>query len=194
MIIYINFSEEMDDESDSNDGSVVETKAGLKWHPELTRKLIHLRCDAENEVKKWIRKPNSIWTVVLKKFRRLGIVLLTEQDLENKWNSLVRSYNRRVTGISKKPKSQWPYFYGIQSVMNIIGSNQNVRSITPTQDINKSDQPPEWFLSYMKRKEATDAYKYEELRNMIVDLQHSQIENRRLILSIFKKLKIFRKL
>jgi len=193
MIIYIDFSEEMDEESDASSGSVVETKARLKWHPELTRKLIHLRSDAENEVKKWIRRPNSIWTVVLKKFRRQGIVLLTEQDLENKWNSLLRSYNRRVTGVGKKSKSNWPYFYGIQNVMNIIG-NENGRCVTPTQDVGKSDQPPEWFLSYMKKKEASDAYKYEELRNMIVDLQQSQIENRRLMLSIFKKLKIFRKL
>lgn len=192
-MIYNSYSEEMDKASVTSDDSVVETKAGLKWHPELIRKLIHLRTDAEIEVKKWIRKPSSIWTVVLKKFRRLGIVLLTEQDLENKWNSLVRSYNRRAAGISKKSKSSnWPYFYGIQNAMTVIG-NQNVRCVTPTQDAYQSDQPPEWFLSYMKRKEATDEYKYEELRNMIVDLQHSQIENRRLILSIFKKLKIFRK-
>lgn len=177
----------MDDDSDSSGKSVVETKSGIKWHPDLIRKLIHLRSDAENEVKKWIRKPNSIWTVVLKKFRRIGLVLLTEQDLENKWNSLVKSYNRRVSGISKRPKTHWPYFYGMQSVMNIIG-NECVRSITPTNDESKSDQPPDWFLSYMKRKEATDAYKHEQLRNMLVDIQHSQMENKRLILSVFKKL------
>lgn len=177
----------MDEDSDASNESVVETKAGVKWHPELTRKLIQLRSDAENEVKKWIRKPHSIWTVVLKKFRRLGIVLLTEQDLENKWNSLVRSYNRRVSGISKKPKTNWPYFCGIQSVMNIIG-NDTVHSVSPTQDDGKSDQPPEWFLNYMRRKEASDAYKHEQLKNMLVDIQHSQMENRRLILSVFKKL------
>lgn len=177
----------MDEDSDASDESVLETKAGVKWHPELTRKLIHLRSDAENEVKKWIRKPHSIWTVVLKKFRRIGIVLLTEQDLENKWNSLVRAYNRRVSGISKKPKSHWPYFYGIQSVMSIIG-NENARSVTPINDSIKSDQPPEWFLNYMQRKEASDAYKHEEIKNMLVDIQHSQMENRRLILSMFKKL------
>lgn len=177
----------MDGDSDTSDESIVETKVGVKWHPELIRKLIHLRSDAENDVKKWIRKPNSIWTVVLKKFRRLGIVLLTEQDLENKWNSLVRAYNRRVSGMSKKPKTKWPYFYGIQSAMNIMG-NESVRSFSPTQDGCKSDQPPEWFLNYMKRKEATDAHKYEQLKNMLVDIQHSQMENRKLILSVFKKL------
>lgn len=179
---------DIDEDSDASEESVVETKAGVKWHPELTRKLIHLRSDAENEVKKWIRKPNSIWTVVLKKFRRIGMVLLTEQDLENKWNSLVRAYNRRVAGISKKPKTHWPYFYGIQSVMSSIIENESARSLTHTHDDGKSDQPPEWFISYMKRKEASDAYKHEQLRNMLVDIQHSQIENRRLILSIFKKL------
>lgn len=178
---------EMDGDSDASDESVVETKAGVKWHPELIRKLILLRSDAENDVKKWIRKPNSIWTVVLKKFRRLGIVLLTEQDLENKWNSLVRAYNRRVSGMSKRPKTHWPYFSGIQNVMNIIG-NESICSVTPTQDGSKSDQPPEWFLNYVKRKEATDAHKYEQLKNMLVDIQHSQMENKKLILSIFKKL------
>ncbi|XP_022162639.1 uncharacterized protein LOC111028332 [Myzus persicae] len=177
-----------DDDSDASDESVVETKAGVKWHPELTRKLIHLRSDAENEVKRWIRKPNSIWTVVLKKFRRIGMVLLTEQDLENKWNSLVRAYNRRVAGISKRPKTHWPYFYGIQSVMSSIIENESARSLSLTHDGSKSDQPPEWFISYMKRKEASDSYKHEQLRNMLVDIQHSQMENRRLILSIFKKL------
>lgn len=186
MIIY-DFSVEMDEDSDASDESVVESKAGMKWHPDLTRKLIHLRSDAENEVKKWIRKPTSIWTVVLKKFRRIGIVLLTEQDLENKWNSLVRSYNRKLTGISKRSKSNWPYFYGIQSVLNMIG-NDGICAVTPTLEAGKSDQPPEWFLNYMRRKEATDAYKHEQLRNMLVDIQHSQMENRRLILSIFKKL------
>lgn len=179
---------DIDEDSDASDESVVETKAGVKWHPELTRKLIHLRSDAENEVKRWIRKPNSIWTVVLKKFRRIGMVLLTEQDLENKWNSLVRAYNRRVAGISKKSKTHWPYFYGIQSVMSSIIENESARSLTLTHDGSKSDQPPEWFINYMKRKEASDAYKHEQLRNMLVDIQHSQIENRRLILSIFKKL------
>lgn len=184
--MYIGFSAKIDDDSDASDESVVETKAGVKWHPELTRKLINLRSDAENEVKRWIRKPNSIWTVVLKKFRRIGMVLLTEQDLENKWNSLVRAYNRRVAGISKRPKTHWPYFYGIQSVMSSIIENESARSLT--HDGSKSDQPPEWFINYMKRKEASDAYKHEQLRNMLVDIQHSQMENRRLILSIFKKL------
>jgi len=178
---------EMDEDSDASIDSLIETKCGIKWHPELTRKLIHLRADAEAEVKKWIRKPTSIWGVVLKKFRRLGIVLLTEQDLENKWNSLVRSYNRKVSGISKRPKTQWPYFNGMQSVMNMIG-NESVRPVTPTNDGSKSDQPPEWFLTYMKKKEATDAYKHEQLKNMLVDIQHSQMENKKLILSVFKKL------
>lgn len=177
----------MDDDSDVSDESVAETKTGVKWHPELIRKLIYLRSDAENEVKKWIRKPNSIWTVVLKKFRRLGIVLLTEQDLENKWNSLVRAYNRRLSGISKKSKSDWSYFYGMQNVMNIIGTD-NAPCVMPPNDGNNSDQPPEWFLTYMKRKEANDAYKHEQIKNMLVEIQHSQMENRRLILSVFKKL------
>lgn len=177
---------EMDEDSDASIESVMESKSGIKWHPDLTRKLIHLRSEAEHEVKKWIRKPASIWTVVLKKFRRIGIVLLTEQDLENKWNSLLRSYNRKLTGISKRPKTNWPYFYGIQNVMHMIGSD-NICSSTPTHN-GKSDQPPEWFLNYMRRKEATDAYKHEQLKNMLVDIQHSQMENRRLILSIFKKL------
>lgn len=183
------FRVEIDEDSDASDESIIETKAGVKWRPELIRKLIHLRTDAENEVKKWVRKPSSIWPVVLKKFRRIGMVLLTEQDLENKWNSLVRAYNRRVSGISKRPKTHWPYFYGIKSVMSIIG-NDSTCSETPTfaNDSNKSDQPPEWFLGYMKKKEASDAYKHEQLRNMLIDIQHSQMENRRLILSIFKKL------
>lgn len=178
---------EMDEGSDTSYESVAETKAGFKWHPELIRKLIQIRSDTEIEIKKWIRKPPSIWTIVLKKFRRLGIVLLTEQDLENKWNSLVKSYHRRMSGISKRTKTHWPYFYGMQSVMNIIG-NESTRSITPTHDGGKADHPPEWFLSYMKRKEASDANKQEQLRSMLVDIQHSQMENRRLILSIFKKL------
>lgn len=139
-------------------------------------------------MKKWIRKPPSIWTVVLKKFRRIGIILLTEQDLEKKWNSLVRSYRRKVSGISKRPKTHWPYFYGMQSVMSIIGNDSVVHPVTPIHDGNKSDQPPEWFLSYMKKKEANDAYKHEQLKNMLVEIQHSQMENRRLILSVFKKL------
>jgi len=71
--------------------------------------------------------------------------------------------------------------------MNSIG-NESVRSVTPTQDVSKSDQPPEWFFSYMERKEAAHAYKYEELRSLITNLQHGQIENRRLILSIFRNL------
>jgi hypothetical protein len=183
----MDFSVEIDEDSDASDESNIETKKGKKWHPELIRKLINLRTDAENEVKKWVRKPNSIWPVVLKKFRRIGIVMLTEQDLENKWNSLVRSYNRRVSGISKKSKTHWPYFYDIKSVMSIVG-NDNTCSETPTHDDNKSDQPPEWFLSYMKKKEVADAYKHEQLRNMLINIQRSQMENRRLILSIFKKL------
>lgn len=71
--------------------------------------------------------------------------------------------------------------------MSIIG-NENASTITQTNNSSKSDQPPEWFLNYMQRKEASDAYKHEELKNMLVDIQHSQMENRRLILSIFKKL------
>lgn len=177
----------MDDYSDVSDGSEVETKCGVKWNRELTRKLIHFRADAEEEVKKWIRKPISIWAVVLKKFRRLGIVLLTEQDLENKWNSLVKSYKLRVSGISKKPRAHWPYFFGMQSVMNIIG-NESVHPITPTSDGSRLEQPPEWFLNYMKKKEATDSYKHEQLRNMLLDIQRGQLENKRLILSNFKKL------
>lgn len=177
----------MDEDSDSSNESVTETKSGVKWHPELVRKLIYLRSDTENEIKKCIRQPPSIWTLVLKKFRRLGIILLTEQDLENKWNSLVKSYNRRAFGISKKSKTHWPYFYGMQSVMSVIG-NESVQSVTPTRDVLKSDEPPEWFLSYMRRKEASDAYKHEQLKNMLVDIQNNQMENRRLILSIFKKL------
>lgn len=181
------FSVRMNDYSDASDGSEEETKCGVKWNSELTRKLIHLRADAEEDVKKWIRKPNSIWTVVLKKFRRLGIVFLTEQDLENKWNSLVKSYKLRVSGISKKSRARWPYFYGMENVMNIIG-NKSVSSTTPTSDRSKLEQPPEWFLNYMKKKEATDSYKHEQLRNMLLDIQHSQMENNRLILSNFKKL------
>lgn len=177
----------MDEDYDDSEMSDVETKSGIKWHPQLVRKLIHLRSDAENEVKKWIRKPTSIWTVVLKKFRRLGMVLLTEQDLENKWNSLVKSYKLRVSGISKRHRTHWPYFYGMQSALNLIG-NENVCSDKSSNDVNNSDQPPEWFLNYMRRKEATDSYKYEQLHNMLLDIQHSQMENKRLILSIYKKL------
>lgn len=177
----------MDDDSDASDESVVETKSGMKWYPELTRKLISIRSEAENEVKKWIRKPPSIWTLVLKKFRRIGIILLTEQDLEKKWNSLVRSYRRKVSGISKRPKTHWPYFYGMQSVMSIIG-NDSGHSVTLINDGNKSDQLPEWFLSYMKKKEANDAYKHEQIKNMLVEIQQSLMENRRLMLSVFKKL------
>ncbi|XP_050537400.1 uncharacterized protein LOC126903311 [Daktulosphaira vitifoliae] len=177
----------MDEDSDQSDDSLAETKSGVKWRPELVRKLIQLRTDAENEVKKWFRKPSSIWTVVLKKFRRLGVLTLTEQDLENKWNSLVRSYNHRVSGISKKSKKQWPYFYGMHSAINTIGNDINSSDIFSNEE-NKTDRPPEWFLSYMRKKEAVDAYKHEQLKNMLADIQHSQMENRRLILSIFKKL------
>lgn len=179
----------MNEDSDQSDDSIVETKSGVKWKPELIRKLIQLHSDAENEVKRWIRKPNSIWAVVLKKFRRLGIVTLTEQDLENKWNSLVRSYNCKVSGISKKYKKHWPYLVGMHNALNAISSqNSHSDNMLVNDDENKTDQPPEWFLSYMRKKEAMDADKHEELRSMLVDIQHSQMANRRLILSIFKKL------
>lgn len=93
--------------------------------------LISLKKLIEKEIVQHRISRKKQWWVMVRRFRSLKNVRLTEEACEEKWRNLVRTYKKNLVRVKKRGTGviRWPYFWKMHEIVGNIDIENDVKPL-----------------------------------------------------------------
>lgn len=105
---------------------------GTVWTKDMVRTLITLKKEVNQEIANNKIPRKRQWTIIVRRFRALRNIKLSEESCEEKWRNLLRTYKKNLIRVRKQGTSiKWPFFWKMrEAVGNSVLAEQEKRNTT----------------------------------------------------------------
>jgi hypothetical protein len=147
--------------------------SGVVWTQDLVKVLISLKKVIEQDIAKHKYPRKKQWSMMVRRFRALKNVNVTEDACEEKWRNLVRTYKKNLIRVRKKGTGviRWSYFWRMHEILgNSVFENEKQSMypiVSKTRLIESVDVPSNKQFLVGDQEEAMLNLESEDLFTMV---------------------------